>query len=204
MDKNQAADEMSASAPIDVAAADDAAAHDGVSDTEDDLSDRDIADSEISVAANSADEEGEPANLDDDDDLDDDDADDDAEQPVAAPVSGRRARAAAERKAAAEQQSPPNKKPATKPSARPAKVSTVSGTKKSGLTKAAPATSGGGRRGLIRFLREVIAELGKVVWPGRRELIIYTSVVLVFMILMVAYVAGLDVLFAQGVLAVFG
>jgi preprotein translocase subunit SecE len=119
-------------------------------------------------------------------------------------VSGRRARAAAERKAAAEQQSPPNKKPATKPSARPAKVSTVSGTKKSGLTKAAPATSGGGRRGLIRFLREVIAELGKVVWPGRRELIIYTSVVLVFMILMVAYVAGLDILFAQGVLAVFG
>jgi len=50
----------------------------------------------------------------------------------------------------------------------------------------------------------VIAELGKVVWPGRRELIIYTSVVLVFMIFMVSLVAGLDILFAQGVLAVFG
>ncbi len=60
------------------------------------------------------------------------------------------------------------------------------------------------RRSIGRFLREVIAELGKVIWPGRKELITYTSVVLVFVTFMVALVAGLDILFAKGVLAVFG
>jgi preprotein translocase subunit SecE len=60
------------------------------------------------------------------------------------------------------------------------------------------------RRDLRRFLREVVAELRKVIWPGRRELITYTTVVILFVAFMVALVAGLDVLFAQGVLAVFG
>ncbi len=60
------------------------------------------------------------------------------------------------------------------------------------------------RRNLRRFLREVVAELRKVIWPGRRELITYTTVVIIFVAFMVALVAGLDVLFAQGVLAVFG
>ncbi|MGY1770626.1 preprotein translocase subunit SecE [Blastococcus sp. SYSU D00813] len=60
------------------------------------------------------------------------------------------------------------------------------------------------RRSLRRFLREVVAELRKVIWPGRRELITYTTVVIVFVSFMVALVAGLDLLFAQGVLAVFG
>ena len=60
------------------------------------------------------------------------------------------------------------------------------------------------RRNLRRFLREVVAELRKVIWPGRRELITYTTVVIVFVTFIVALVAGLDLLFAQGVLAVFG
>ncbi|HJX44869.1 MAG TPA: preprotein translocase subunit SecE, partial [Geodermatophilus sp.] len=60
------------------------------------------------------------------------------------------------------------------------------------------------RRNLRRFLREVVAELRKVIWPGRRELITYTTVVILFVAFMVALVAGLDVLFAQGVIAVFG
>ncbi len=55
-----------------------------------------------------------------------------------------------------------------------------------------------------RFLREVVAELRKVIWPGRRELITYTTVVIVFVAFIVALVAGLDLLFAQGVIAVFG
>jgi preprotein translocase subunit SecE len=50
----------------------------------------------------------------------------------------------------------------------------------------------------------VVAELRKVIWPGRRELITYTTVVIVFVAFIVALVAGLDLLFAQGVLAVFG
>jgi preprotein translocase subunit SecE len=60
------------------------------------------------------------------------------------------------------------------------------------------------KRNLRRFLREVVAELRKVIWPGRRELITYTTVVIVFVAFIVALVAGLDLLFAQGVLAVFG
>ncbi|SET81127.1 preprotein translocase subunit SecE [Geodermatophilus poikilotrophus] len=60
------------------------------------------------------------------------------------------------------------------------------------------------RRDIRRFLREVVAELRKVIWPGRRELITYTTVVIVFVAFIVALVAGLDLLFAQGVLAVFG
>ncbi|MGI8692611.1 MAG: preprotein translocase subunit SecE [Geodermatophilaceae bacterium] len=68
----------------------------------------------------------------------------------------------------------------------------------------APRAGGTGRRSVGRFLREVIAELGKVIWPGRKELITYTTVVIIFVTFMVALVAGLDILFAQGVLLVFG
>jgi preprotein translocase subunit SecE len=60
------------------------------------------------------------------------------------------------------------------------------------------------KRSLRRFLREVVAELRKVIWPGRRELITYTTVVILFVAFMVALVSGLDLIFAKGVLAVFG
>ena len=56
----------------------------------------------------------------------------------------------------------------------------------------------------VTFYRQVVAELRKVIWPGRRELITYTTVVIVFVAFVVALVAGLDLLFAQGVIAVFG
>jgi len=59
-------------------------------------------------------------------------------------------------------------------------------------------------RSIGRFLREVVAELRKVIWPGRRELITYTTVVIVFVAFIVALVAGLDLLFAKAVLTVFG
>jgi preprotein translocase subunit SecE len=57
---------------------------------------------------------------------------------------------------------------------------------------------------LSRFIREVVAELRKVIWPSRRQMITYTFVVLVFVSFMVALVAGLDYVFAQGVLFLFG
>lgn len=57
---------------------------------------------------------------------------------------------------------------------------------------------------LSRFLREVISELRKVIWPARNQMITYTVVVIVFVVFMVALTAGLDVLFAKGVLAIFG
>ena len=59
-------------------------------------------------------------------------------------------------------------------------------------------------RRVITFYKQVVAELRKVIWPGRKELITYTTVVIIFVAFMVALVAGLDILFAQGVLAVFG
>ena len=55
-----------------------------------------------------------------------------------------------------------------------------------------------------RFLVEIISELRKVIWPTRRELLTYTSVVLVFVLFMVAVVSLFDFVFSQGVLAVFG
>ncbi|MGI5127314.1 preprotein translocase subunit SecE [Pseudonocardia sp. CA-107938] len=57
---------------------------------------------------------------------------------------------------------------------------------------------------ITRFLREVVAELRKVFWPSRPQLVTYTIVVLVFVSFMVALVAGLDFLFGLGIDAVFG
>jgi preprotein translocase subunit SecE len=87
---------------------------------------------------------------------------------------------------------------------------------------AAPATAGatrargtavreGGRPGkvsllsrFVRFLREVVAELRKVIWPTRNQLVTYTIVVLVFVSFMVALVSLLDYVFGRGVLFLFG
>lgn len=57
---------------------------------------------------------------------------------------------------------------------------------------------------LSRFLREVIGELRKVIWPARNQMVTYTIVVIVFVVFMVALTAGFDVLFAKVVLAIFG
>ncbi len=54
------------------------------------------------------------------------------------------------------------------------------------------------------FLTQVVAELKKVIWPTRREMITYTIVVLVFVIVMTAFISGLDLAFAKGVLWLFG
>ncbi len=57
---------------------------------------------------------------------------------------------------------------------------------------------------LSRFLREVVAELRKVIWPTRNQLVTYTIVVLVFVTFMVALVSLLDYVFGRGVLFLFG
>ncbi len=59
-------------------------------------------------------------------------------------------------------------------------------------------------KNLVTFFRQVLAELRKVIWPTRRELLTYTSVVLVFVLFMVAVISVYDFLFSQGVLKVFG
>lgn len=57
---------------------------------------------------------------------------------------------------------------------------------------------------LALFLRQVVAELRKVIWPTRKELVTYTIVVIVFVSIMAAIVAALDYVFTRGVLFVFG
>jgi len=57
---------------------------------------------------------------------------------------------------------------------------------------------------LIRFLKEVVSELRKVIWPTRKQMITYTAVVLVFVAFMVAVIAGLDFALTKGVFALFG
>ncbi|WP_300606225.1 preprotein translocase subunit SecE [Trebonia sp.] len=54
------------------------------------------------------------------------------------------------------------------------------------------------------FTRQVAAELRKVIWPTRHELITYTAVALVFVIIMSAIVLGLDTAFTKLIFAVFG
>jgi len=54
------------------------------------------------------------------------------------------------------------------------------------------------------FLRQVVAELRKVIWPTRHELVTYTTVALVFILAMVAIVTSLDYGFTKLIIAVFG
>ena len=54
------------------------------------------------------------------------------------------------------------------------------------------------------FVRQVVAELRKVIWPTRRELITYTTVALVFVLIMVGIVSALDYGFTKGVMALLG
>ena len=64
------------------------------------------------------------------------------------------------------------------------------------------------RRGPIArialFLRQVVAELRKVVTPTRRELVTYTAVVLGFVVVMMAIVYVLDLGFSALVVFLFG
>jgi preprotein translocase subunit SecE len=54
------------------------------------------------------------------------------------------------------------------------------------------------------FLRQVIAELRKVIWPTRKELVTYTTVAVVFIVIMTAIVTSLDYGFTKLVFEVFG
>jgi len=55
-----------------------------------------------------------------------------------------------------------------------------------------------------RFIREIVAELRKVIWPTRKELLTYATVVVVFVAIMLTVVGLLDLGFAKAVLFVFG
>jgi preprotein translocase subunit SecE len=57
---------------------------------------------------------------------------------------------------------------------------------------------------IVIFIRQVFAELRKVVTPTRQELLKYTGVVLGFVVVMMALVYGLDLLFVWVTTVVFG
>jgi preprotein translocase subunit SecE len=61
-----------------------------------------------------------------------------------------------------------------------------------------------GRNTPALFFRQSVAELRKVIWPTRKELVTYTTVALVFVVVMVAIVTSLDYGFTKLIIAVFG
>jgi preprotein translocase subunit SecE len=132
----------------------------------------------------------------DDDDLSDDDDDDDGE-PVAVSSRGRSGRAGTSLTKTKD-------KADTKSSAKPGTRgrSTRPGDKRPTKSKSGDRPNIFAR--FVNFFREVVAELRKVIWPTRKELLTYTAVVVVFVSLMLAIVFGLDWVFAKGVLWVFG
>jgi preprotein translocase subunit SecE len=57
---------------------------------------------------------------------------------------------------------------------------------------------------VYNYLKQVVAELRKVIWPNRKQMITYTSVVLAFLVFMVALIGLADFGLAKLVLQVFG
>ncbi len=53
------------------------------------------------------------------------------------------------------------------------------------------------------YLRQVRAELRKVAWPTRKEVIRYSTIVLVALLLLTALIFGLDFAFGKGVIWLF-
>lgn len=127
-------------------------------------------------------------------------------KPQSRPVTAaaRRERRASARPAARKDAAPSAK---AKPKAKPAAEGEALAEGKKG--RATPSRDGKEKRPglfarLFRFLKEVVAELRKVIWPTRKQMVTYTAVVLVFLAVMVALIAGLDLGIGKGVQAIFG
>jgi preprotein translocase subunit SecE len=57
---------------------------------------------------------------------------------------------------------------------------------------------------VYNYLKQVVAELRKVIWPNRKQMMTYTSVVLTFLVFMVTLIGLVDLGLAKLVLQVFG
>ena len=53
------------------------------------------------------------------------------------------------------------------------------------------------------FVKEVIGELRKVAWPTRKEVVAYSTVVFVSVVVIAAIIFGMDYVFAKGVLFLY-
>ncbi|MFC3849200.1 preprotein translocase subunit SecE [Corynebacterium hansenii] len=60
-----------------------------------------------------------------------------------------------------------------------------------------------GTRNPLTFIKQVISELRKVIWPTGRQMVVYTIVVLLFLVFMVTLVWGVDALAGLGVQSIF-
>lgn len=54
-----------------------------------------------------------------------------------------------------------------------------------------------------QFVREVRSELKKVAWPTRAEVINYSIIVLITLIIMTLYISGIDWVFGEAILRLF-
>ncbi len=54
------------------------------------------------------------------------------------------------------------------------------------------------------FFREVVSELRKVIWPTRKELLTYTTIVVIFVVIMTTIVGLLDLGLGKAILWAFG
>jgi preprotein translocase subunit SecE len=57
---------------------------------------------------------------------------------------------------------------------------------------------------VLTYLKQVVAELRKVIWPNRKQMVSYTTVVLIFLAFMVALIGLVDLGLAKLVMLVFG
>ena len=91
-------------------------------------------------------------------------------------------------------------------------IEKVGETKDKGKKKAKTAKKGAGPehgpRNPITFvwnyLKQVVAELRKVIWPNRKQMVTYTAVVLAFLAFMVTLIGFVDLGLGRLVLWVFG
>jgi len=87
-------------------------------------------------------------------------------------------------------------------------VATKSRTKSDAAAKKSVKKKAPSRVGIFgkfaNFFREIVAELRKVIWPTRKELITYTTVVVVFVTIMLTVVGLLDLGFGKAILWIFG
>ncbi|MGH9209108.1 MAG: preprotein translocase subunit SecE [Acidimicrobiales bacterium] len=60
-----------------------------------------------------------------------------------------------------------------------------------------------GRTRPMQFLREVRSELLKVAWPTRPEVINYSIIVLVAVVILTTYIASLDFAFGEAIFKLF-
>lgn len=51
---------------------------------------------------------------------------------------------------------------------------------------------------IFSHIQESRAEMKYVKWPSRAQVISYTTIVIVFSVIMAAYIGGLDAIFAKG------